>query len=292
VIEHFPFSKWGLREEIVPLIDHARNVNPDVRVLASLRDIPPGTGDDPRDAGYRAYVLRALQSLFDGVLVHTDPALVSLEEHVPWTDEIAVPIACTGYVSEKVGDRPGAARGHVVVSTGGAHLPGLVSHSLEAWQHLRAKGALGERRLIVFLPPFGGSEPYTRPIEDPSVRFEPFTPDFLTWMASADLSISQAGYNTCANVLETRTRAILVPNAAMSDQSPRARRMAERGLARVIPSGEITTDRLASAMLDALADGQAAHHVDLTGAETTCAQIETWCRQPVRAPILRGTHPS
>ena len=292
VIEHFPFSKWGLQEEIVPLIEHARDVNPNVRVLASLRDIPPGTGDDPRDAAYRAYVLQALQSLFDGVLVHTDPALVPLEEHVPWKDEIAVPIACTGYVSEKLGDRPVAARGHVVVSTGGAHLPGLVRHCLEAWQRLLAEGAIGDRRLVVFLPPFGGGESYARPAEDASVRFEPFTPDFLTWMAGADLSISQAGYNTCANILETRARAIIVPNTAMSDQGPRARRLAERGLARVIPSGEITPDRLAAAMLDALAGRPAAHHVDLAGADKTRAQIEEWCRWPVRAPILGGTHPS
>ena len=50
VVEHFPFSKWGLRDEIVPLIERARAVAPGVRVLASVRDIPPGTGDDPGDA--------------------------------------------------------------------------------------------------------------------------------------------------------------------------------------------------------------------------------------------------
>src|SRR6185503_13629121 len=34
VVEHFPFSKWELRDEIVPLIDRARAVAPGVRVLA------------------------------------------------------------------------------------------------------------------------------------------------------------------------------------------------------------------------------------------------------------------
>lgn len=289
VIEHFPFSKRGLREEIVPLIEHARLTQPSVRVIASLRDIPPGTGDDPRAPAYRAYVLDTLQSLFDGLLVHTDPALIPLEEHIPWADEIAVPIACTGYVSEKLPDRPTAARGEVIVSTGGAHLPGLVRHSLEAWQRLRGEAAIGDRRLVVFLPPFGGAETDVVPTVDRSIRFEPFSVDFLTSMATADLSISQAGYNTCANILETRTRAILVPSARMSDQGPRAHRLVERGLARAIPSGELTADRLASVMLEALTDRRAMHNVDLEGAGKSRAQIEEWCMRPAAAPILGGT---
>jgi predicted glycosyltransferase len=292
VIEHFPLSKWGLREEIVPIIEHARQVQPSIRVIASLRDIPPGTGDDPAAPAYRAYVLETLHSLFDGVLVHTDPALIALEEHIPWTDEIAVPIACTGYVSEKLGERPAIGGGHVVVSTGGAYLPGLVRLSLEAWRRLRTAGATGAHRLVVFLPPFEQVEPYASPADDPSVRFEPFTPDFLTWMAAVELSISQAGYNTCANVLETRARAILVPNAAMSDQGPRARRLAERGLAHAIPSGEITADRLASTMLEALAGRRPAHNVDLGGALKTCTQIEEWCLQPTGPSTMGGTRQS
>ena len=275
VVEHFPFSKWGLRDEIVPLIEHARAVAPGVRVLASVRDIPPGTGDDPGDGAYRDYVLATLRDHFDGLLVHTDPALVPFHEPIPWSGEIGVPVAFTGYVSEKLGDHSSPGCGQVIVSTGGAHLPDLVNRTLEAWRRLRAAGATGGRGLVVFLPPFGGSEPPVDP--DPSVRFEPFTPDFLTWMAGADLSISQAGYNTCANVLETRARAVLVPSGAMSDQGPRARRLAERGLVRTIPAAELSAEGLASMMLEALACPAARHTLDLDGADRTGAVIEQWC---------------
>jgi predicted glycosyltransferase len=294
VVEHFPFSKWGLRDEIMSLVERARAVAPRVRVLASVRDIPPGTGDDPHDPAYRDYVLGTLRAHFDGLLVHTDPTLVPFREPIPWSDEIGVPVAFTGYVSEKVGDRPSPARGQVIVSTGGAHLPGLVDRSLEAWRRLRADGATEGRRLVVFLPPFGPPEPRGTAGEDSSIRFEPFTPEFLTWMAGADLSISQAGYNTCTNVLETRARAVVVPSGAMSDQGPRARRLAERGLVRAIPAAELTAERLAATMIEALAGRGPAHALDLDGAERTRSLIEEWCAESIRGdvgargPILGG----
>jgi predicted glycosyltransferase len=292
VIEHFPFSKWGLRDEILSLIERARAVRPDVRVFASVRDIPPGTGDDPRAAPYQDYVLRMLSEYFDGLLVHTDPALVRLDEHIPWTADIPVPIACTGYVSEKLHGRPARGHGQVIVSTGGAELPTLVARTLDAWRQLRADGATGDRRLVVFRPPFERSGQVVRPAsEDPTVSFVPFTTDFLPWMAGADLSISQAGYNTCTNVLETRIPAIMVASAAMSDQYPRARRLAERGLACAILSAELTAERLASAMLDAFARGRVAHDIDLQGARTTCALIEAWCTEPpARAQSVREAY--
>ncbi len=281
VVEHFPFSKWGLRDEIVSLVAHSRRVSPSVRVLASMRDIPPGTGDDPGAPAYRDRVLEALRAHFDGLLVHTDPELVALDEHIPWTDRIGVPVASTGYVSEKLGGRALPARGHVIVSTGGAHLPHLVDQALAAWRRLRADGVTGDRRLIVFLPPFGAAAPPAA--DDASIQFAPFTTDFLPWMAGADLSISQAGYNTCTNVLETRVRALLVPSGRMSDQAPRARRLVERGLARAVPAAELEPERLAAAIREALAGAPPAHAIDLDGAARTRAQIEAWCAEPVAA---------
>jgi len=292
LVEHFPFSKWGLRDEIVPLIAQARRVVPAVRVLASVRDIPPGTGDDPSAPPYRDAVLQALREHFDGLLVHTDPALVALDEHIPWAATIDVPVVSTGYVSEKLAGRRLPARGQVVLSTGGAHLPDLVDRALEAWRRLRASGADGGRRFVVFLPPFATAPEATRISDDPSVRVEPFTGDFLPWLAGADLSISQAGYNTCTNVLETRARAIVVASGAMSDQSPRARRLAERGLAHAIAASELTAERLADAMRDALARPVPQHDVDLDGAERTRAAIEQWCARPAAALRARRSHPA
>jgi predicted glycosyltransferase len=97
-------------------------------------------------------------------------------------------------------------------------------------------------------------------------------------MADADVSISQAGYNTCTNVLETRVRAILVPNPATLDQVIRARRMAELGLARTLEAPDLDSDRLATAILDTLAGPRPVHTLDLQGAENTRVLLERMVR--------------
>ncbi len=43
LVDHYPFSKWELEDEIAGAIDTARRANPAVRVLCSLRDIAPRT---------------------------------------------------------------------------------------------------------------------------------------------------------------------------------------------------------------------------------------------------------
>ena len=102
-------------------------------------------------------------------------------------------------------------------------------------------------------------------------------PDFPALLAGCALSISQAGYNTCANLLETRCRAILVPNPEMSDQPFRARRFTELGLARAIPAAELEPARLAEAMAAALESPRPSHTFDLDGARRTREILEGMC---------------
>jgi predicted glycosyltransferase len=283
VIDHFPFHKWDLGEEIVAVIRHARTVQPGVKVFCSLWDIPLGNGDDPHSHSYREFVLRTLRDHFDAVLVHADPRLIRLEEQVPWTDQFGQPIHYTGIVSEKLhgtdlGSVPACrSRGSVIVSTGGASYLPLLRHSVEAWRRLKSQAAIGDRTMIVFLPPFVPRDRFgdlTLLQDNGTIRIEPFTPDYLRWLATADLCICQSGYNTCANILETRTRAIVVPNPAISDQPCRAQRLAERGLVQEIDPAQLDSDRLAAAILKALTNPAPAHDLNLEGARKTREILE------------------
>jgi predicted glycosyltransferase len=288
LIEHFPFSKWELEDEIVRLIGDARVARPEVKVVCSLRDIPPGSVDRPLSAEYQDYVRRTLEQHFDLLLVHSDPRFIRLEDHIPWAPAIPIPLVYSGYVSEKLEGQgtetrePGAGNGHVIVSTGGASRLALLGDTIEAWRQLERRGAIGGRRLIVFLPPFARPDELDglaragngHAARNGSIRLEPFTADFLPWMAGADLSISQAGYNTCANVLETRARSILVPNPSMYDQPPRARRLAERGLTRALDAARLDADGLAAAILAALSGPPPVHDLDLDGARRTREALE------------------
>ena len=283
LVDQFPFFKWDLRDEILPLIERARAAHRRVKVVCSTWELPRGFGLDPR-APARELVLETFRTHFDGLLVHADPRLLALAEHLPWASEIPVPVAYSGYVSEKLEGRcaprelvTSRGQGPVVVSTGGASLPALLDQSVRAWQRLADREATGGRTMVLFRPPFAPDDRLdwcSSLSRGGRVRLEPFSADFLPWMAAADVSISQAGYNTCANVLETRVRAILVPNPATLDQVVRARRLAERGLARILEPGDLNPDRLAQAILEALECPRPAHDVDLDGAETTRRLLE------------------
>ena len=60
-----------------------------------------------------------------------------------------------------------------------------------------------------------------------------FRKDFPSLLAAAELSVSQAGYNTVCDVLQAGCRAILVPFAAggETEQTVRAERLQRLGLA-------------------------------------------------------------
>ena len=82
----------------------------------------------------------------------------------------------------------------------------------------------------------------------------PFSASFGAWLDAAALSVSRAGYNTCAAILRSRAAAVLVPDARVSDQVPRAELLDRMGaaVALVCPAGVPSVEALAGAMADAL----------------------------------------
>jgi len=299
ITEHFPFSRWSLAEEITGAIEAARALNPGARVICSLRDVARKSGFDTWDAApaaslspgevdrrYGAEVIPRLAAHYDALLVHGDPRVTRLEEQISWAREIPVPVSYTGYVSGPgldVGEvaRASAAalemRPFVVLSAGGgAELASLARPGIEAWRRLGERGLSEGRRLVVFAGPFM-SEDDARALArmaTTDVVIRPFTTALGPWMRAADASLSRAGYNTCVDVLAARARAVLVPSDAMVDQRLRARRLAEMGLALVVDPEEATAERIAAALLDALARPRPEHDVALDGAARTAALIE------------------
>jgi predicted glycosyltransferase len=123
---------------------------------------------------------------------------------------------------------------------------------------------------------------------------QPFRADFLGWMKNAELSISQGGYNTTMNVLETRTRAILAPNRQMTDQTRRADTLKRRGLVDVIDVETIAANAMARLILDALARPRPEHDLSLDGAQRTSDIIDSLLQQSYAEgirPDLAWLHP-
>jgi predicted glycosyltransferase len=280
LIEDFPFSKWEMAREILDTIRWARESNERLRVVCSLRDI--GTRNRRRIdiADHPGRVRRTLSEHFDLAVVHADPNIVRIEEHLPWATAIEVPIRYTGFVSQKVAGtkKPDGERFRVVVATGGAASTLLVPLAVRAWRHVtEATSGRSSHGLIVFLPADASDEELAHArgeIADPTIEIRPFSAEFLECLSSADVSVSHAGYNTCTNIMETRTPAVLLPNPCLSDQPLRARLLARLGLAEVLDLSVTEPAQLAAAIRRQNERDIPHLRVDLSGAERTRLILE------------------
>ena len=292
VVEQFPFNKWVISGEVLPMISLARQLKPGMKVVCSVRTPLPIHNKLKQDRLFRPQetqqrVVQALNEHFDTLLIHTDPRFMPLEEEYPWISEIQIPAESTGIVcqpeQEPVPNGDGAVapparqRTGTLVSVGGSGGELLRRCSIEAWRLLSQTNEAGSGRLTLVLP----ADPDDREIlelqrasGDLPVDIRRFSPEFHGWMQQAELSISHSGYNTCSDLLQTRTRAVLVPHSLSGDQPERARHFAERGLAAVIAPGDLTGPAVAAAVRQARSLPEPRHNFDLNGARRSCELIE------------------
>lgn len=286
LVEHFPFSKWELAVEIDTLLDYARRTNPNIKIIASLRDISLRTTHEAGNE-YEKRVLQLLQRHFDGLLVHADPTLCQLGDYFVASTDIKVPVFHTGIVAAEIESldmkvrrqRIGSGEYLVASAGGGADRAQLLPRVVYAWRQLIAAGTINQHRLLLF----SGLEGYPPSLREmihsePSIIPMGFDPDFKRWLQGAALSISCAGYNTCADLLTTRTPALLMANPAMSDQAERARLMIARGGAVNVPQANGDADPLASLIRDNLGRGKITHTIRLDGARQSALCIDRWCQ--------------
>lgn len=240
VTELYPFGRRVLADEFGGLVAAARALHPRPLMLASVRDILAAPSRPERVAETHT----RLAADYDGVLVHADPALVRLDASWP-SAGLAVPLHETGYVDEgePVSGAPGG--GGILVS-GGSSAAGLPLQ----------EAALGAAALVREHPwriLVGRGVPEARFAAlatgaPANARVERARPDFRALLRAADLSISQAGYNTAVDLMAAGCRALLVPFEAghETEQRLRAETLARRGLAAVLPEAELDAARLAT----------------------------------------------
>jgi predicted glycosyltransferase len=291
LVEHYPFSKWLLQSEVDALLATARSANPRVRVWCSLRDVCRQTAHEPVDAEtYATRVLDTLQRDFQGVLVHGDPRVTTLSEHLAFAPSIRVPVHHTGYVCEQfVEASPPAGlqalreRGQqvVVCSFGGSSSGfGRAQRVVAAWQGIEDQPEFKDLSVVLFSGLHFSAEQVGElraAARGSRVQIERFAPDFVSWLTHADLSLSQAGYNTCANLLGARVRAVLVPDAAMSDQPFRAQRLADLELATLLNEPELDAHGLGRALQAARTRPRPEHRIALDGAHVTARILDADC---------------
>jgi predicted glycosyltransferase len=278
VLELYPFGRKAFRVEIDPILEGIRSGSlPRSRVVCSLRDVLVEKKDP---ATYEARVVAVLNRYFDALLVHADPRVLKLDQTFSRLKDITVPIVYTGFVTPKPAPDAGSALRRqlgidreavlIVASAGG----GTVGNRLlEAVVKAFPLMEIGKNSTLhLFTGPFLGDDEYERlrRTSGRRVRIARFTPDFLSYLAAADLSVSMAGYNTCMNIAAAQIPSLVWPFPQNREQGLRAARLAQLGILQVLSDEDLRPQHLSARMEQALSRrSRTSADIDLTGAEST-----------------------
>ncbi len=295
LLELFPFGRHAFSFELVPLLlaladDRRRRGRAAPRVVVSLRDILVSKKNPP---WYEATVLAVVRQWIDRILVHGSPDVIPLAQTFGLADRLGDRMTYTGYLASpppRVRVAPPA--GEVVVSGGGGRVAGALFRTALAARPMCQAAAALPWRLITgpYLPEEVWADLERRTAGLGSVALERFRDDFPSLLKGAALSVSQAGYNTLLDLVVSRVRAVVVPYEGSGDEQPlRARILAERGLVKVIPEGDLTPERLAEDMQEALETPgfPAPARLDLKGASRSVEILQALVDEVMTA--RRGT---
>ena len=249
--ELFPFGRRQFRFELIPLLTKAKDTKSCSQVVCSMRDILVTKPRHDRNLE----IVETLENFYQKILVHGDRKVISLAETFPLEQRISHLIEYTGYVLTPghIGDTGRDGAGEIIVSAGGgavgyATLPKIfklrneVSVSDFPWRFVTGP----HMPLEVF------KELKRKETKDTFV--ERNRPDLPAVISRAKLSISQAGYNTIAEIMDAGTPAVVVPyeGGIETEQRLRSNLLAKRSLLQVVDENELTVKNLDNAIHQAL----------------------------------------
>ncbi len=247
LIEAFPFGRRQMRFELLPLLEAAHAMRPRPVIVSSIRDILQ-EGQKP---GRNEETVGTLQRYFDRVIVHGDGAIVPLGETFPLADRISHMTSYSGMVGpEATGGTAVSEPFDVIVSAGG----GAVGRQLlEAAVEAKPRTVLGAARWLAITGPNALAEDVerlSRLAAGADVTMRRFVDDLAQRLGACTLSVSQAGYNTVADILRAGCRSVLVPFAAggETEQTRRAELLAASGLAVIATEADLTAASLGGAI--------------------------------------------
>lgn len=288
VVELFPFGRRQMRFELLPMLEASIARAPRPLIVCSVRDVLGGGQSDPARADR---TLEVFDRYFDRVLVHGDADLVPFGRTFVHADRLAGRLQYTGYV---VADAPGPAeapaRGaaeaalqqEVLVSVGGGAvgqqllLAALAARPLSSlrshpWRLLA--GINASDAAMVELR--GQAQRQT------GVVVERYRADFAHLLGQCRLSVSQAGYNTVMEILQAGVPAVVVPFAGGSEteQTLRARLLAERGALQLLEESDLEPQALACAIDRAASAAHRPPAVRLDGAANAARWMLRWLQE-------------
>ena len=266
VIELFPFGRNKFKPEVLSLIADARKTNPDTLVYCSNRDIMV---QKPDQARREDKIVRLLQDHFDHVLVHSDPALIAMEQTFGATERIRDQICYTGFVADGGATRGAQVREpRILVSLGG----GAVGDEL-ARACVRIADRFPSHEMRILIGPYTSDafhdELQTIAEASNTINVQGFSDDFRAELSAAEVSVSLAGYNTIMDILATKTPALVYPYMANHEQNMRAEALADLGQVGLLYDDTLEPAAMEAAIRAQMSAPPPATDIDISGARTT-----------------------
>ena len=274
ITETFPFGRRMMRFELIPLLEAAKTSIQCLQVIASIRDIlQPKT-----KAGRDQEICELIDQYYDHVLVHGDEKIAQLADSFKLADQIDDKVAYSGYICTNNPVLPIAQDGidEVLVSAGGS-VTGfqILKAAIEARPLCRLKHV--KWRILVSHSIADTMFEELQQLATEGIHVERNRPDFSELIKRARLSISQAGYNTITDILNSDTAAVVIPYAEVDEleQTMRAQKLQDIGRVIMLHQVDLSANSLANA-IDRTSGLHTSLEVNLAGASNSANLISRW----------------
>lgn len=281
ITETFPFGRRMMRFELVPLLEAAKRSADCVQVISSIRDIlQPKT-----KPGRNEEICDLIEQYYDHVLVHGDQKIARLTDSFELAWRIGEKVSYSGYICA-----PGNLVAHahegvdeVLVSAGGSATGLDILQTAIAAKPLSRLNDLRWRILVS--PSIEDSQfQVLQQIAGEGFLIERNRPDFSELLKRARLSISQAGYNTVTDILNSDTAAVVIPYAEADEveQTMRAQKLQDCGRLVLLKQDDLSPAAMVAAMEKA--DQQSSTlKVNLAGGKNSASIILEWLHRAGKA---------
>jgi predicted glycosyltransferase len=282
LVDHMPHGAQG---ELLPALQALKQARPECHIVLGLREIldrPKATMQVWQTEGayealgkyYSCILIYGNSEVFDTARTYRLPTLSRGIHYCGYVVNLE-PVQTASHIRQQV--RASGQR-LVFVSAGGGHDGYFLMR-----MYLEAIRRLGPRAEFTTLMAVGVNAPLAMRCEldeqakSLPVQIVPYVEDSLSHIAAADLVVCMAGYNTLAEVLHLRKKALVVPRSGPSaEQTMRAKVLNERGLIDVLYPETLSSAELAERILTDLdrddypAEDQA---IDTTGGQRAATRL-------------------
>lgn len=276
ITETFPFGRRMMRFELLPLLELAKQQSKPPIIISSIRDILQPKTKPQRNQE----ILDLINQFYNKVMVHGDSSVATLEATFPMAKQISKKISYTGYIVDP--NRPTEAesaskKSAVLVSGGGgAASLALLQTAIKARPLSKLKNQLWH--ILVGHNINQATFDSLRQNADSGLIIERNRNDFYALLKDCEVSVSQAGYNTVMDILNTQAPAVVVPysDAGELEQTIRAKLLQNKNRVTCIEEQQLNPKTLALAIDQTAIKPRVESHYEMDGANRSAQLIRSW----------------